>query len=253
MPNTCQYNFEENDENDEINFEELEKNLTGNSNKLILNALKKLEKKINKLEKNQSLLFHQISKFQYCRDISKSIYFYYYQYITIQGNEGDPFKSLKFILNELKNKDDEILKQMGKFLRLIFFINLYCNEVRHRKFENETQKNIEREVKRVEIPFMQEFSFDQCFDNLSIFLNGIYEKKETQMILKEIYIEYCSDKGLENIFDIDKEIISLQNEKISFSFNGNDVLGIKNYLKTISFGRLQFDELCNKKNWEVIN
>ena len=144
-------------------------------------------------------------------------------------------------------------KKMAKFLRLIFFINRYCNKVLHRKIENETKKYIEKEVKKAEMPFMPAFSFDQCLESLSIFLNGIYEKKEIQIILKEVYLEYCRDKGLEIIFDSDKEVISLEDEKISFSFNGNDVLDIKKHLKSISLGRLKFDELCNEKNWDLIN
>ena len=78
---------------------------------------------------------------------------------------------------------------MGNFLRLIFFINLYYNKVLHRKIENETKKYIEREVKKTEILFIQTFRFDQYYDSLSLFLNGIYEKKEIQRILKEVYIE----------------------------------------------------------------
>ena len=254
LSSSSQYNSEENNENDNINFEELEKVLTdNNSNKLILKALKTLQKKINNLEKNQFLLFHEISILHNCRDISKSIFFYYYQYITKEAKEEDPFNRLKIILNTLKNKDDEVSKKMEKFLRLIFFINRYCNKVLHRKVENETKKYIEKEVKRAEIPFMPAFSFDQCLENLSIFLNEIYERKEIQIILKEVYLYYSRDKGLEIIFDMDKEVISPENGKISFLFNGNDVLDIKKYLKSISLGRLKFDDLCNEKNWDLMN
>ena len=250
---SSQNNSEENDEIDDINYEELEKALANNNNKPILKAFKTLQKKINKLEKNQLFLFHEVSILHNCRDISKSIFFYYYQYITKEIKEEDPFNRLKIILNSLKNKNDEMSKKMAKFLRLIFFINRYCNKVLHRKIENETKKYIEKEVKKAEMPFMPAFSFDQCLESLSIFLNGIYEKKEIQIILKEVYLEYCRDKGLEIIFDSDKEVISLEDEKISFSFNGNDVLDIKKHLKSISLGRLKFDELCNEKNWDLIN
>ena len=73
LPSISQYNLKENDENDEINFKELEKTITGTSNKVLLNAIKILQKKVNKLGKKQSLIFHQISQFHNCRDISKSI------------------------------------------------------------------------------------------------------------------------------------------------------------------------------------
>ena len=88
---------------------------------------------------------------------------------------------------------------MGNFLRLIFFINLYYNKVLHRKIENETKKYIEREVKKTEILFIQTFRFDQYYDSLSLFLNGIYEKKEIQRILKEVYIETEGQKIRINI------------------------------------------------------
>ena len=71
-----------------------------------------LEKRVGKLEINLLLLYHQITMYQTSRDIYKSIYTYYFQYLDLKKLCPNPFEKLKAVIDYTKEEDTDKLKEM---------------------------------------------------------------------------------------------------------------------------------------------
>lgn len=87
-------------------------------------STKKLLEKIGKLERNQKLMYYQISMY-HSRDIAKNIYYFFVKHLKIK-NHDKPFYDLLEIMEYLKkdgkatNYIDEEKKNLRKFFKSIF-------------------------------------------------------------------------------------------------------------------------------------
>lgn len=70
-----------------------------------------LSDRVQKLEVNQLMLYHQISLYQNSRDMYKSISYYFYEYLNLKQVQTTKFGKTKAIIEYLENKDEEKVKK----------------------------------------------------------------------------------------------------------------------------------------------
>ena len=95
-------------------FTSLENKITQNNEEI--SALKTknetLSERVQKLEVNQLMLYHQISLYQNSRDMYKSISYYFYDFLNLKQVQTTNFGKTKAIIQYLENTDKEKEKEM---------------------------------------------------------------------------------------------------------------------------------------------
>jgi hypothetical protein len=226
-----------------------------------------LNKRIQKLEINQLLLYHQISMFQTSRDIYKSIFYYYFEYLGLNRICKTNFDKLKAIMDYIVEKDENKMKSMqylnspilqqdlkqklGKYFKLHFFVNKVINKIVHRNFEDEKKRIIEEQKDNELLPLIPSFDFDQCFNSLIYCIENTSKNKQMQTVMSIVYEQkYINDEDLESIRDDKEEVIKKDENGISFLINKNEIEYIRNYFKSIKIGDETFAKKCNDKTWD---
>ena len=209
-------------------------------------------KKIKKLEVNQLLLYHQISMYQTSKDIYKSIYTYYFQYLNLKKIYPNSFEKLKAIIDYIKEKDDDKLKGMqydsapkipdelkiklANYFKLHFFLNKVSNKIVHRNF-SEKEEIILKEQKDDDynlLPLNPDFDFEQCFETLEYYIENCVKNKKLKKAMEIIYNEkYINDGKLGSIKDENGDVIRINENGIQINFRKEDLEEIKSYFKGI--------------------
>lgn len=259
-------------ENKEINLAELakivtslQKELDKTKTKLVnteleLNKTKakldntelELSTRINNLENNQTLMFYQISMYQ-SRDISKSIYFFFTQYLNIK-NEPKPFFDLKNIMQYLKGDDVTKFSQkekkiLSKFFKSLFFVNKVNNKILHRNMDSITQKAINDMKNNDLLSLIPLSNYNQLFDSLAFYVENNIKNNQVQEVMKYVYnSEYINDNGLGKIKDEEKEAIEMdENEKcVRMLITKDEINSAKELFSKIN----GFAHDCDIKTWD---
>ena len=201
----------------------------------------------------QLFFFHHISLLQNARDTSKSIYYYFYEYL-FNKKKITVFDKLKEILSVLKSTKDKDLQKMVKFLKFIFFLNKYNNKLLHRSISTYTENLLNKISEKKDFPFIPGFTFKQTFDSLCFFVNNLCKDEEVQIILNKVYNDYCNDKkGLGDIFDDKNDVIKQNKGEIIFLIEENEIKEIQTFLEKIQLRDKAFDTLCDMTSWEIKN
>ena len=227
---------------------------------------KELTERINRLEKNQLLLYNQISLYQSSRDIFKSIYYYYFKYLDFAEAHLTNFDKLKKIIHFLQGTDDNksniktenvLTKEkkitLIKYFKFHFFISRLCNKILHRNF-NESQKKIIEE-KKIEdlLPLIPNLDFIQCFDSLKFFIENGTKNQQMKEALKFVYENhYKNDSKLEEIKDEKGDAFVVdENGDFNFVISGKDIEDAKKYFQSLIVLKEPFIDMCNKKLWDL--
>ena len=228
-----------------------------------------INKKIKKLEINQLLMYHQISMYQTSRDIYKSIYTYYFQYLNLKKICPNPFEKLKAIMDYIKEQDndkltrmqydsapkipDELKIKLANYFKLHFFLNKVSNKIVHRNFSEE-EKRILKEQKDDDdslLPLIPDFDFEQCFETLEYYIENCVKNKKLKKAMEIIYKEkYINDEKLGSIKDENGDVIKTNENGIQINFRKEDLEEIKNYFKNIDIKDESFVKLRNNKVWD---
>ena len=219
-----------------------------------------LNKKIDRLEKNQLLMYHQMQMYQSSRDIEKSINYFYYDYLYHDSTKvaSNEFGKLQNIIKYLNNKDYSKLNEtqkikLRKYFRFHFFANRVSNKILHRNFKDDSKKILEEKRKNNDlIGLIPGFDFDECFDSLAYFIENVKNpqlNKAMEIVYKEDYIK---DMGLNEIRDCGEEVIRKNENGIEILLSKNDIEEIRNYFKTVTLkdNSTSFVDLCNNKIWD---
>ena len=224
------------------------------------------EERINRLEKNQLLLYNQISLYQSSRDIFKSIYYYYFKYLDFAEAHLTMFDKLKKIISFLSKTDEKksnsntenvLTKEkkitLLKYFKFHFFISRLCNKILHRNF-NESQKKIIEE-KKIEdlLPLIPNLDFIQCFDSLKFFIENGTKNQQMKEALKFVYENhYKNDSKLEEIKDEKGDAFVVdENGDFNFVISGKDIEDAKKYFQSLIVLKEPFIDMCNKKLWDL--
>ena len=211
------------------------------------------EERINRLEKNQLLLYNQISLYQSSRDIFKSIYYYYFKYLDFAEAHLTMFDKLKKIISFLSETDENksnsntenvLTKEkkitLLKYFKFHFFISRLCNKIIHRNFSESQKKIIEEKKIEDLLPLIPNLDFIQCFDSLKFFIeNGTKNQQMKEAKLEEIKDE----KG--DAFVVD------ENGDFNFVISGKDIEDAKKYFQSLIVLKEPFIDMCNKKLWDL--
>ena len=227
-----------------------------------------LEKRVGKLEINQLLLYHQISIYQTSRDIYKSIYTYFFQYLDLKKICPNPFEKLKAVIDYTKEEDTDKLKEMQydptktipdgikikllNYFKLHFFLNKVSNKIVHRNFSEE-EKRILKEQNNDDnlMPLIPGFDFDQCFDTLHFFIENNAKNDQIKKAMKIVYDEkYINDENLGSIKDINGEVIKKDENGIHILYKKEDLQAVRNYFQKLNINNESFVKLCNDKVWD---
>ena len=143
---------------------------------------KTLSEKVQKLEVNQLMLYHQISLYQNSRDMYKSISYYFYDFLNLKQVQTTNFGKTKAIIQYLENTDKEKEKEMinngsisidenmkkkiTNYFRFHYFVYLTTNKIIHRNFTESQKKILEEQKDNDLLPLLPNFDFDQCFNSL---------------------------------------------------------------------------------------
>lgn len=229
--------------------------------KELAEAKKTLNQKIDKLEDNQLLMYHQMQIYISSRDIGKSINFFFYDYLfhdskTVVTNE---FEKLQYIMKYLNNDDYSLLNQtqktkLRKYFRFHFFANRVLNKILHRNFKDDSKKILEEKRKNSDlIGLIPGFDYEECFDSLAYFIENNVKNSQLNTAMRMVYQnDYINDQGLKEIKDNEGEVIHETENGIEILMNKNDIEDIRNYFKTVSLKETttSFVESCNNKNWD---
>lgn len=251
-------------------FTSLENKITQNNEEI--SALKTknetLSERVQKLEVNQLMLYHQISLYQNSRDMYKSISYYFYDFLNLKQVQTTNFGKTKAIIQYLENKDKEKEKEMinngsisidenmkkkiTNYFRFHYFVNLTTNKIIHRNF-TESQKQILEEQKDNDLlPLLPNFDFEQCFNSLEYFIDNNAKNEQIKKAMKYVYENiYVNDNNLEKIKDENHEIIENNENGIYIKIKKEDIEEVRNYFKGIKMkNEGDFIDLCNKKTWD---
>ena len=242
-------------------------------------TISNLNIKIEHLEKNQLLLFHQISMYQTSRDISKSINYYFYEYLNLRQVNTNGFEKLKAILNYIEEKDEDKLKKLksrgaidipgdlkqklANYFRVHFFVNKVSNKIVHRNFTEEQKRILEEKKENDFMPLIPSFEFDQCFDSLEYFIENSVKNEQVKAAMEFVYDEkYSKDEALMSIKESSKEtyeeyqngikerVIYKDENGVNIKIDKSDLEQVRNYFKNISIDKESFVDLCNNKIWD---
>ena len=251
-------------------FTSLENKITQNNEEI--SALKTknetLSERVQKLEVNQLMLYHQISLYQNSRDMYKSISYYFYDFLNLKQVQTTNFGKTKAIIQYLENTDKEKEKEMinngsisidenmkkkiTNYFRFHYFVNLTTNKIIHRNF-TESQKQILEEQKDNDLlPLLPNFDFEQCFNSLEYFIDNNAKNEQIKKAMKYVYENiYVNDNNLEKIKDENHEIIENNENGIYIKIKKEDIEEVRNYFKGIKMkNEGDFIDLCNKKTWD---
>ena len=238
-----------------------------------INGLKEekrdINKRVSKLEMNQLLLYHQIGMYQNSRDIYKSIYTYYFQYLNLKRICPNSFEKLKAVIDYTKEEDSDKLKAMQydetkkipdklkikltNYFKLHFFLNKVSNKIVHRNFSEE-QKRILKEQNNDNdnlLPLIADFDFDQCFKTLEFFIENNANNKQIKKAIEIVYNErYIKDDKLGSIRDDEGSVIKKDENGVHIIFKKEDLEEIRNHFNSIDINNVSFVKLCNDKLWD---
>ena len=252
-------------------FTSLENKITQNNEEI--SALKTknetLSERVQKLEVNQLMLYHQISLYQNSRDMYKSISYYFYDFLNLKQVQTNNFGKTKAIIQYLENTDKEKEKEMinngsisidenmkkkiTNYFRFHYFVNLTTNKIIHRNF-TESQKQILEEQKDNDLlPLLPNFDFEQCFNSLEYFIDNNAKNEQIKKAMKYVYENiYVNDNNLEKIKDENHEIIENNENGIYIKIKKEDIIEVRNYFKSIKMEKEDdFIDLCNNKIWDL--
>ena len=206
--------------------------------------------------------------FQTSRDIYKSIFFYYFEYLRLNRFCKTNFDKLKAIMDYIQEKDDDKMKNMqymnapilkrdlkkklSKYFKLHFFINKVINKIIHRNFDDEKKRILEETKDNELIPLIPGFDFDQCFNSLIYYIENSSKNKQLQAAMLIVYDQkYINDIDLESIRDEEEEVIKKDEKGISFLIEKNELEDVRNYFKSITIEDETFVKKCNDKMWDL--
>ena len=224
------------------------------------------EERINRLEKNQLLLYNQISLYQSSRDIFKSIYYYYFKYLDFAEAHLTMFDKLKKIISFLSKTDEKksnsntenvLTKEkkitLLKYFKFHFFISRLCNKIIHRNFSESQKKIIEEKKIEDLLPLIPNLDFIQCFDSLKFFIENGTKNQQMKEALKFVYENhYKNDSKLEEIKDEKGDAFVVdENGDFNFVISGKDIEDAKKYFQSLIVLKEPFIDMCNKKLWDL--
>ena len=251
-------------------FTSLENKITQNNEEI--SALKTknetLSERVQKLEVNQLMLYHQISLYQNSRDMYKSISYYFYDFLNLKQVQTTNFGKTKAIIQYLENTDKEKEKEMinngsisidenmkkkiTNYFRFHYFVNLTTNKIIHRNFTESQKKILEEQKDNDLLPLLPNFDFDQCFNSLEYFIDNNAKNEQIKKAMKYVYENiYVNDNNLEKIKDENHEIIENNENGVYIKIKKEDIKEVRNYFKGIKMkNEDDFIDLCNKKTWD---
>ena len=251
-------------------FTSLENKITQNNEEI--SALKTknetLSERVQKLEVNQLMLYHQISLYQNSRDMYKSISYYFYDFLNLKQVQTTNFGKTKAIIQYLENTDKEKEKEMinngsksidenmkkkiSNYFRFHYFVNLTTNKIIHRNFTESQKKILEEQKDNDLLPLLPNFDFDQCFNSLEYFIDNNAKNEQIKKAMKYVYENiYVNDNNLEKIKDENHEIIENNENGVYIKIKKEDIIEVRNYFKSIKMEKEDdFIDLCNKKTWD---
>ena len=215
---------------------------------------KKLLTRIEKLEKNQKLMYYQISMY-HSRDISKNIYYYFAKHLNIP-NHHKPFFDLVDIMEYIKKDGKKTIysenekEKLRKFFKSIFFVNKVNNRTMHNNLTSNLQNNI-NEYKSDEnddlLSLIPPMSFDKLFESLTFYIENNAKYPQIQKVMKHVYEnEYILDKDLKEIKDTDCEAIKKEKDgSIQLLITLEEI----NEAKSIFLDIKDFAKDCQMKTW----
>ena len=221
---------------------------------------RKTAKRLTALENHVVLIANHLTLLQTSRDIGKSIFHYLYEHFNLKDAKGlsdETEKVMDFLGSDISaEKVDELLneeskKTLSKFLKCIFFINEYLNNILHKRIKDSTQSLISNMSKKENyFQLTGGFTYDEWWKSLTFFVNNMINNDEIQLLLNDAYSKY-KENNYGKIMDFENEIILRTNEKIQLLINNDDLDSIKDYFSKIKFGksRISFEECCNKTSW----
>ena len=215
---------------------------------------KKLLERIERLEKNQKLMYYQISMY-HSRDISKNIYYYFAKHLNIP-NHQKPFHDLVDIMDYLKKDGNTTIysknekEKLRKFFKSIFFVNKVNNRTMHNNLTTNLQNDINKyKTKEDELllSLIPPMSFDQLFKSLSFYIENNAKNPQIQEVMKHVYEnEYILDKDLKEIKDTDCEAIKKEKDgSIQLLITLEEI----NEAKSIFLDIKDFAKECQMKTW----
>lgn len=251
-------------------FTSLENKITQNNEEI--SALKTknetLSERVQKLEVNQLMLYHQISLYQNSRDMYKSISYYFYDFLNLKQVQTTNFGKTKAIIQYLENTDKEKEKEMinngsksidenmkkkiSNYFRFHYFVNLTTNKIIHRNFTESQKKILEEQKDNDLLPLLPNFDFEQCFNSLEYFIDNNAKNEQIKKAMKYVYENiYVNDNNLEKIKDENHEIIENNENGVYIKIKKEDIIEVRNYFKSIKMEKEDdFIDLCNKKTWD---
>ena len=201
---------------------------------------------LNEVKENLNLLWSYLSLLANSIDIFKSIPFYLYKYMKLEGGFDNYTKLIELIkyLQQNQNKyeiGDEILL---KYLRLENFLLKMFNFILHRKFNFNNLNNYD------EINFIPKNNFEDCFDNLIIFVESIVNKKDIQLAIEETINEIKNDTSINDLLKYeDGQLFRKINSNYVPTITKEEIIKVKDFLKGIKIGDKEFVSLCEAKVW----
>ena len=222
------------------------------------NKINELSQRILALEEYQVIVYHQLALYQNSRGSEKSIFSYLYKYFDLKGIVGDDdvFKKTQKVFEYLEEKEDSkfIKKEqkpaVRKFLRILFFINSYHNRILHNLLTTKTKKlleSIQRNNKNIAV--FPDFNYSQFITSIKYFIENLVDNDEIQAILCESYKFYELDLKLKSIFDKEKEAIILENNRIMFKLEKEELDIAIDFLKDIKINDDNLEKLCDLTSW----
>ena len=229
---------------------------------------KTLSERVQKLEVNQLMLYHQISLYQNSRDMYKSISYYFYDFLNLKQVQTTKFDKTKAIIEYLENKDKEkvnnminngsksidenIKKKLTNYFRFHYFVYLSANKIIHRNFKELQQKILKEQKDDGMLSLLPNFDFNQCFDSLEFFIENNAKNNKINTAMKFVYENiYKKDQNLGAIKDDKHEVIDINENGIYFKIKKDDISVVKNYFQNIKMeNNDNFVDLCNKKTWD---
>ena len=240
------------------NFTKLLKDIFFQYKKESENKINELSQRILALEEYQVIVYHQLALYQNSRGSEKSIFSYLYKYFDLKGIVGDDdvFKKTQKVFEYLEEKEDSkfIKKEqkpaVRKFLRILFFINSYHNRILRNLLTTKTKKlleSIQRNNKNISV--FPDFNYSQFITCIKYFIENLVDNDEIQAILCESYKFYELDLKLKSIFDKEKEAIILENNRIMFKLEKEELDIAIDFLKDIKINDDNLEKLCDLTSW----
>ena len=231
----------------------------------------KLSKRVEKLEINQLLLYHQIYMYQTLGDMFESIYYYYFKYLDLKQFCLNNFEKLREIIKYLeetddikskemtRNKKDEKIPQisndfkmkLANYFKLHFFLSKVSNKIVQRNFSEEQKCLLKTQKDKDLLPLIPDFDFEQSFDTLEYYIENSINNNQIKAAMEIVYDEkYIKDDKLGPVKDSDNKVVKKGQNGIQILMDKKDIEEVKNYFKNIKIDNKSFVKLCNDKLWD---